>query len=156
MSPPQHRQNVDIELAYPQSQPPQGPPHLPGYPSFAAFIHADPDAAIYRTFTTLSARNLLYQQSELHDLESQLQALDRQDAADIDNEEAQKAARSWAHYSDAGNERGKKHRELQGRIAERLRAYRESFPVFFSFLPEYVEMDGWMDGRKGLGRKREN
>lgn len=107
-------QNVDIELA-------QGrPPHLSGYPS------QDPDAAIYRKFERLSARNLLYLQSELHDLEGQLQALDREDAEDIDNEEAQKAARSWAHYSDGLNARGKAHRELQSRISEKLKAYRMS------------------------------
>jgi hypothetical protein len=85
-------QNVDIELAH--SQPRPRTPYLSGYPSFAAFIHQDPDAAIYRKFERLSARNLLYLQSELHDLEGQLQALDREDTEDAENEDAQKGARS--------------------------------------------------------------
>jgi hypothetical protein len=61
-------QNVDVELAQPRPAP-QPPKHLSGYPSFAAFISQDPDAAIYRKFERLSARNLLYLQSELHHLE---------------------------------------------------------------------------------------
>jgi hypothetical protein len=112
----------DIELA--SSSPPEGPARLEGYPSFAEFITQDQDAAIYRKFERLSARNLLYLQSELHHLEGQLQQLDRDDAKDIRNEEAQKAAREWKYYSDEGNSRAKIHRELQARIAEKLRAYR--------------------------------
>lgn len=60
--------------------------HLSGYPSFAEFIAKDKDAAIYRCFENLSARSLLYQQSELHELEQKLEDLDREDAKDIDNE----------------------------------------------------------------------
>jgi hypothetical protein len=112
----------DIELA--SSSPPEGPARLEGYPSFAEFITQDQDAAIYRKFERLSARNLLYLQSELHHLEGQLQQLDRDDANDIGNEEAQKATRGWKYFSDEGNSRAKIHRELQARIAEKLRAYR--------------------------------
>jgi hypothetical protein len=114
----------DIELAPTSS--PAGPARLEGYPSFAEFITKDQDAAIYRKFETLSARNLLYLQSELHDLEGQLQQLDRDDAKDIGNVEAQKAAREWKYYADERNSRARLHRELQARIAEKLRAYRKS------------------------------
>src|SRR5277367_11613 len=112
----------DIELATPS--PPAGPAHLDGYPSLAEFITKDQDAAIYRKFERLSARSLLYLQSELHDLEGQLQQLDHDDAKDIGNVEAQKAAREWNYYADEKNSRARLHRELQARIAEKLRAYR--------------------------------
>ena len=45
------------------------PAKLEGYPSFAQFIARDGDAAIFRKYAQLSARNLLYLQSELYVLE---------------------------------------------------------------------------------------
>ena len=46
--------------------------YLKGYPSLAAFIASDKDKStvIYRRFDRLSARNLLYLQSELAELEA--------------------------------------------------------------------------------------
>jgi hypothetical protein len=112
----------DIELATPSH--PTEPARLEGYPSFAEFITKDQDAAIYRKFERLSARNLLYLQSELHDFEGQLQELDRKDAEDIGNVEAQKAAREWKYYADESNSRARLHRKLQAQIAVKMKAYR--------------------------------
>jgi hypothetical protein len=47
-----------------------------GYPKLAALISKDQDWAIFRKFKELNARNLLGLQSEVVDLEAQLQALD--------------------------------------------------------------------------------
>jgi hypothetical protein len=49
----------------------QGSPkeYLPGYAELAAYISIDPDFQIYRRFDRLSARNLLYLQSEMAELE---------------------------------------------------------------------------------------
>lgn len=69
------------------------PARIEGYPSFAYFIARDGDAAIYRKFDQLSARSLLYLQSELHELEGKLRQLDREDAQDSNNEEAIQASR---------------------------------------------------------------
>ena len=99
-------------------------PRLEGFPSFAQFIASDGDAAIYRKYSHLSARNLLYLQSELHALEKRLQILDREDAKDLDNTEAQKAARDWSHFSDRNNERACQHRELQIEIRVKIKEYR--------------------------------
>jgi hypothetical protein len=115
----------DIVLATPS--PPAGPARLEDYPSFTEFITQDQEAAIYRKFERLSARNSLYLQNELHDLEGQLQQLDRDDAKEIGNVEAQKAARGWKHHADDTNSRAKLHRELQAQIAGKIRAYR-TFP----------------------------
>ena len=56
------------------------PRYLEGYPTFAEFIAKDKDAAIYRRFENLRARNLLYLQDELHELERKLEELDEKDA----------------------------------------------------------------------------
>lgn len=79
-------------------------------------LSCNADAAIYRKYLHLIAHNLLYLQSELSALKGQLRDLDRKDAADINDEEVQKAARLWIHYSDEGNCRSRKHRDLQGKI----------------------------------------
>ena len=111
----------DVELAYFQSAPPA---RLEGYPSFAQFIARDGDAAIFRKYAHLSARSLLYLQSELHELDEQLRQLDREDAKDVENEEPQKAAREWRYYSDRDNGRASQHRVLQGKIKLKLKEYR--------------------------------
>ncbi|KAG4437976.1 hypothetical protein IFR05_006557 [Cadophora sp. M221] len=53
--------------------------HLEGFPSLAHFISKDADAAIFRSFSELGARNLLYLQSNLNELEIELKRVDRED-----------------------------------------------------------------------------
>lgn len=115
----------DIELA--QSPPAtSSPPRLLGYPSLAHFIFEDGDAAIYRKSKSLSARNLLYLQSELHELAGQLEELDAVDVKekDLDGEESQKIARLWHHYARGDNERAGRHRALQVKIKAKIKEYR--------------------------------
>ncbi|KAF2472379.1 uncharacterized protein BDR25DRAFT_333263 [Lindgomyces ingoldianus] len=50
-----------------------------GYASFAEFIERDPELAIYRRFQHLSARNILYLQSELVEAEKRLAEFDKED-----------------------------------------------------------------------------
>ena len=74
---------------------PESPAYVEGYPSLAAFIASDCDksTSIYRRFDRLSARNLLYLQSELIELEAQQ---DQFDAEDLRGSiEDKKSARSW-------------------------------------------------------------
>ncbi|KAL8857232.1 MAG: hypothetical protein Q9178_006158 [Gyalolechia marmorata] len=115
--------SVDIELAIPSTQ---RPTRLEGYPSFAQFIASDSDAAIYRKYAHLSARNLLYLQSELHELQERLQDLDREDAKDIHNQDARKVARNWEYYSDPVNATACQHRGLQADIRMKIKEYPES------------------------------
>ena len=112
--------NVDIELG----QPYKPPERLEGYPEFAEFVASDRDAAIYRKFERLSARNLLYQQSELHDLERQLEEIDREDAEDIENEAAQKSSVDWQYFVNDTSEQAHRHRTLQATIKLKLKEYR--------------------------------
>lgn len=101
---------------------------LDGYPTFAHFIAKDPDAAVYRKFESLSARNLLYQQSQLNDLERQLQELDGKDAiekaVDINNEAGERVARDWRHFAHDEHDRAKCRRKLQDKIRRRVKEYR--------------------------------
>ena len=101
-------------------------PSLPGYPSFANFIAEDADAAIYRKYERLSARNLLYLQSELHELEGDLEDLDARDfeEREADDSEAQQIARYWKDYSRSESKRAVERRELQGRIRKKIKEYR--------------------------------
>ena len=58
--------DLDFELGH-LSNP--RPARLEGYPSLAHFIARDGEAAIFRRYAGLSARNLLYLQSQLYELE---------------------------------------------------------------------------------------
>ena len=114
----QVERNVELALRQPRRR-------LNGYPSFAHFIARDREAAIYRKFAHLSARSLLYQQSQLHELERQLFDLDQQDAKCFDNEDSQKVARNWTHYS-GDSECAVQHRDLQKKIKIAIKEYRKS------------------------------
>jgi hypothetical protein len=53
--------------------------YLAGHAEFSAYIAIDPDLEIFRRFTRLSARNILYLQSELASLEAWFDEFDLQD-----------------------------------------------------------------------------
>lgn len=65
-----------------------------GYPRFAAFMASDEDKSttIFRRFQRLSARNLLYLESELADLEAEQ---DRLDALSRDDDNLKKSMKGW-------------------------------------------------------------
>ncbi|PMD28758.1 hypothetical protein L207DRAFT_521400 [Hyaloscypha variabilis F] len=56
------------------------PERLDGFPSLSHFIAEDTEGAIFLKFDRLSARNLLYLQSNLNELQARLGELDRIDA----------------------------------------------------------------------------
>ncbi|KAL8650993.1 MAG: hypothetical protein Q9210_003499 [Variospora velana] len=120
--------DVDIELAQPGAPVVSSTSSLPGFPSFADFIAADADAAIYRKYERLSARNLLYLQSALHELEGKLEELDAEDVKEREShdQEAQKRARKWHHYARDDNVRAREHRQLQEEIEVKLKAYHKA------------------------------
>jgi hypothetical protein len=101
--------------------------YVKGYPSLAAFIASDQDksTAIYRRFDRLSARNLLYLQSELQELEARQDALDAEDLhGDL---QAKKSARNWQvlkkRAKQQNNEREKERLELAFEIRDKLKEY---------------------------------
>jgi hypothetical protein len=101
--------------------------YVKGYPSLAAFIASDRDksTAIYRRFDRLSARNLLYLQSELQELEARQDALDAEDLrGDL---QTKKSARNWQvlkkRANQQNNEREKERLELVFEIRDKLKEY---------------------------------
>jgi hypothetical protein len=103
-----------------------------GYPSLADFIakHRDHSTAIYRHYDDLSARNILYLQSELAELRAQQIAFDREDAepGEID---AQERARNWTMFKTLAEEPGGHQREqarmkLMLKIRGTLKEYSKS------------------------------
>jgi hypothetical protein len=109
--------------------------YVSGFPSLSAFIASDPDhsTAIFKRFDRLSARNLLYLQSELAELQARQDALDREDqkAAQTDSwREVKESARDWnafvASAADNGSERAKAQMDLVEQIRVKLKEYHEA------------------------------
>ena len=102
--------------------------YVKGYPSLAAFIASDRDksTAIYRRFDRLSARNLLYMQSELVELEARQDAFDAEDSRGT--LEAKDSARNWQALnkkaSETGNTKEKERLMIVGDIRKKLKDYR--------------------------------
>ena len=104
--------------------------HLAGYPSLAAFIASDRDRTtlIYKRFDELAARNLLYLQSELAELQSRQRAFDQEDlVADM---HAKQCARNYTDFKHAALQdheaRQEERWELAKRVRETMKEYREA------------------------------
>ncbi|KAK3334205.1 hypothetical protein B0T19DRAFT_420296 [Cercophora scortea] len=100
--------------------------YVDGYPSLAAFIASDRDgtAIIFKRFNRLAARNLLFLQSEIAELQAQLDAFDTQDS-DISNQETMQSLRNWNDYK-ARASTNPSRMNLVRQIRETLRDYREA------------------------------
>jgi hypothetical protein len=75
---------------------------LDGYPSLAKYIASDPDQTnlIFKKFSELSARNLLYFQSELLELQAQQAIFDQDDAAIGASMSTKDCARNWERFKE--------------------------------------------------------
>ena len=115
--------------------------YVKGYPSLAAFIASDLDhsSVLYKRFDKLSARNILYLQSELAELERRQVEFDEQDFLD-DSLSTKKTARDWRAFSDVAavtgsraEERMKLSMEIRSKIKEhskiKLRLFRRVGPA---------------------------
>lgn len=104
--------------------------YVKGYPSLAAFIASDCDksTAIYRRFDRLSARNLLYLQSELLELEARQDALDAEDLCG--SMEDKESSRNWQvlqkRAAEPGNSRQKERVKVLKEIRKLMKEYRAS------------------------------
>ncbi|KAK5217409.1 hypothetical protein LTR72_009526 [Exophiala xenobiotica] len=114
--------------------------YISGFQDLASFISSDidGDATIFRRFETLSARNLLYLQSEMAELEALQARYDKEDA-----EEASKEGSGWSTIRSCGKDWNafereansptpstrdhfKKRMELVLTIRSKLKEYREA------------------------------
>ena len=73
-----------------------------GFHLYSSHIARDTSLSIYRKFAILNTRNILYLQSELADLEAQLQRLDAEgNGEEVDND-IWAISRDWRKMRDAG------------------------------------------------------
>ena len=111
----------DIELVSSEKE------YANGFPLVAAFIAEDKDktSTIYRRFDRLAARNLLYLQSRLVQLEATQDRYDSEDLGDGDLQ-AKRAATSWEDFDalSAVREREKRRMETAEAIQKTLKDYR--------------------------------
>jgi hypothetical protein len=120
----------DVELA---ASPQQGvankPRPLRGFPSLAAFMSENSysESFIFQRFDRLAARNLIYMQSELAELQKKMDDLDRQDNQPPFDLEARKCARSWEDFERIKDHNSKQQErwDLMIKIKEKLREYRK-------------------------------
>jgi hypothetical protein len=108
--------------------------YVTGYASLAAFIAKEPDhsTAIYHRFDELSARNLLYMQSELSELKAKQAEFDQDDLRlwkqDVKGIEVQKRASDWKVLEDearSGNPKAQERMQLIFDIRSKLKEYRK-------------------------------
>jgi hypothetical protein len=105
------------------------PHHLSGFPSLANFIASDRDRTtlIYKRFDELAARNLLYLQSELAELQSKQRAFDQEDlAADQDTKQCARNFSDFKNAQESNDQRQKERWELTKQVRETLKEYREA------------------------------
>ena len=74
-----------------------------GFHRYSLHITRDASFSTYRRFAVLNTRNILYLQSELADLEEQLQRLDAQGSGEEVDNDIRAISRSWRKMRDAGN-----------------------------------------------------
>ena len=110
-----------------------------GYPSLAAFIASDCDhsTSIYRRFDRLSARNLLYLQSELAELEAKQDTLDNEDyrASTYDKQTLRDWQKLRERAQSPGNLKERKRLDLALEIRGKLQEYRE-----YSLVPDHTSL----------------
>ncbi|OCK99271.1 uncharacterized protein K441DRAFT_652670 [Cenococcum geophilum 1.58] len=109
-----------------------------GYPSLAEFIASDYDHStfIFKRFDRLSARNILYLQSELAELEALQDEYDREDLQASWDEKSSR--RDWktfqARARDANFPREQKKMKLVEEIRAKIKEYKEAVLLDSAFL----------------------
>ncbi len=106
------------------------PVYIDGFPSLAAFMASDRDktALIFKRFDRLAARNLLCLQSELAELESQLDQFDRDDQR---SQDTMQSLRNWQAYRARATQEPER-MELMTRIRKTMREYSNTNSLSFA------------------------
>ena len=119
----------DIELAIPRAL--RAP--RDGYPALAAWIAHDPDneSYVFRKFDRLSARNLLYLQSQLIALEGTLDRLD-EETQESQDMELRLSAQRWETFeknAEDPNRPESPRMELTKVLQKKIKEYRKSTTI---------------------------
>jgi hypothetical protein len=103
--------------------------YLSGFPSLANFIANDRDRTtlIYKRYDELAARNLLYLQSELAELDTKQRKFDQEDLiADMPTKQCARHFAKFQEEAQANNAKQIERWELVKQIRETLKDYREA------------------------------
>ncbi|CAI7587269.1 unnamed protein product [Penicillium manginii] len=131
-----------------------------GYPALAAWIGRDPDGEtlVFRRFRQLSARNLLHLQSQLIQLEQEIDELDNE-ARRSNDLDARQASRRWETLTKLAADPARPERERLEKVAElstKIKEYEEALlrqsriarlsgpsdRVLFTYR-DYIEGNAW-------------
>ncbi|RYP72458.1 hypothetical protein DL771_004253 [Monosporascus sp. 5C6A] len=122
--------------------------HPRGYPALASLIGSDRDFFIFRRFSSLSARNLLFLQDELIELESRLQKIDLTESL---NGSAQELWNLHSRREDANQHRQSIMKEIKAKLNEYQMAIQsQAFMLALESAPS-IHADSianWVDGTK--------
>jgi hypothetical protein len=102
---------------------------LSGYPSLAAFIASDRDRTtlVYKRFDELAARNLLYLQSELVELQAQQRAFDQEDlTADLATKQCSRTYSTLTKAVANDDQKQQQRWDLILKIRQAMKDYREA------------------------------
>ena len=105
--------------------------YVNGYASLASFIASDADksTAIYRRFDRLSARNLLFLQNELEELQDLQDELDIEESKGTTEEKATiRNLTILKQRAREGDNKAKKRLDTARDIADKMKEYREDRP----------------------------
>jgi hypothetical protein len=104
-----------------------------GFADFAEYIASDEELSLYKGFSSLAARNLLYFQAELQALGRELKSMDEADqlrmrttADDQERMAIESAARAWERLKfqcDAGDEREGKRMAIILKLRKLMKDY---------------------------------
>ena len=106
-----------------------------GYPRLAAHMSLQPETAIFRTFSELNAKNLLYMQAEIALLEKELHRCELEDAKDIcPKRHKSQYAVSWYWLIESKCDGDTKQLDLVLRIRRLLKEYSEPYMRYVDLL----------------------
>ena len=119
----QHIHVHNQAISGPAAVPLNATPLVSGYAQVADFIATDKELAVYRRFDRTAARILLQLQSEILDLQTKLDVIDRDDASDQDEKRQLAAATISGEFpshlqSDRDKERKRIYTELRKTVKE--------------------------------------
>ncbi|KAH0563000.1 hypothetical protein GP486_002433 [Trichoglossum hirsutum] len=127
-----------------------------GYDKLAAFVGDNPEMSIYRRFSTLGAKNILYLQAELVNLEAQLEDIIREDKDSGDEKKKNFPYSVWhlkgLDPNEGGNAQWLKVLEIRQTLKEYYDALLQQYRVSKfeeANKPDLKELRDWLERKKG-------
>lgn len=105
---------------------------VPGYPKMASLISGNPELLMVRRFHGLNARNILYLQAELQDIEKELLRVEKMDAQSQIPDKRDYSRDYWS-LKESENQEDHDQWLLVQRMTEKLKEYSELFSILLDY-----------------------